>query len=57
MWVRIKVRRPSSQDEVSTSAYANGGYRAGKPEVVLPTRLAIMLGFDVEHAELGEGIG
>jgi len=38
MWVRVSLRRPGQSKAVTLSAYANGGFRAGEPEIVLPPR-------------------
>ncbi len=45
MWVRVRVRRSGEGAELTISAYANGGFRAGKPEILLPPPLAERLGF------------
>ena len=56
MWVRVRVRRPGGGAELTISAYANGGFRAGRPEILLPPPLAERLGFDIRTAPLSEGI-
>ena len=59
MWVKVRLRRPGSSDERVVSAYANGGFRAGEPTIILPASLALELGFDVrgERATRGLAIG
>ena len=39
MWVKVRLRRPGSGDERVVSAYANGGFRAGEPSIMLPLAL------------------
>ena len=56
MWLEVELRRPGQADSLIVRAYANGGFRAGEPEIILPPRLATLIGFDMEQAELGEGI-
>ena len=56
MWIKVRLRRRGSQNERVISAYANGGFRAGKPTIVLPASLAGELGFEIERGRLTEGL-
>ena len=53
MWVKVRLRRPGSGDERVVSAYANGGFRAGEPSIMLPPSLAVATGFSLK----GESVG
>jgi len=51
LWVRIRLRRPSSVDEVEVSAKVSTGFTVGPfPVVRLPKAVAERLGFDLAEA-------
>jgi len=55
MWVRIRLRNPATKQQQVVSGYANGGFRAGEPRIVLPKQLAELLGFNPQGGTLREG--
>ena len=54
LWIPVRIKSPSSQAELSTSAYTNSGFRAGEPTVIIPAALARALGLDISHARASE---
>ena len=57
VWVRMRLRRPGSADEVEVSAKVNTGFTVGPlPVVRLPKAVAERLGFDLAEAEILPGI-
>lgn len=53
MWLEVELRRPGRADSLIVRAYANGGFRAGEPEMILPPRPATSMGFDGSSSPAG----
>ena len=56
--MKVRLRRPGSSAERVVSAYANGGFRAGEPSIMLPASLAVAMGFSLRGESIdGRAIG
>jgi len=53
LWIKVRIRKPSSDIERVVSAYANSGYEAGEPTIALPMSLVSSLGLERRGISLG----